>query len=1368
MVSRFCCNPLFLFIFFLTLSVHAPGRTKNYTIENGLQDQYVECIAQDSAGFVWVGSKSGITRLETGRFIPGRIEDISSEKDSRPIIRRVYAILRDKSNRLWVGTDGDGLLRYDYDKNIFRSVLQNENDQYSIVKKIQEDTLENIWISTPYSIGKLTANGDIKWHKVIYENNECFINAIICDKDGSIWAGSRENGLYRFNAETDAFEPFHYFVNGELFDGSIISLAESQGKLLIGTERFSLHVLDLSSLKVKVYSRTENNSVLDTDEIFSIYVNRIGNVAIGAINGGAATLDLKDGVLRRLHFSLNDNVITPSSFFEDRKGNLWIGTHSRGVFISGQDNPTMQMYWLTDPQTKLSSEKPVTALLKDRKGNIWAGTDGNGIYVRRDGSTIFETLPKSSGMKSSVILDIDEMPDGTIWMSTWGDGIAIYDPSKQIVHYENSRLPNSINYDNIKSMFFDGKYCWIATHGGGIKLYDWQKQKFVGGSEIGITDEGLKLPLWGNIVNKDLHGRIWIGTTIGLFMFDGKEMHTYLTSSDNNESISSNYISDIYCDKSGTVWIGTLGGLCRYDASRDVFTRVIHQEINSPIYSISGIDSSSLIISTPSAIYKYDKQTDIAEIYTSFDFLYIDNFAERSAITVQDSVLYFGCTGSILSFIPAQLTKNNHVSIRPTALYLNNNFIDPNLPNPFLQKQLYLIDTLQIDYTKTLLRIDYFDLDPTDEPYINYRYKLIGFDKSWNNAGKQTAALYSNLPYGNYSFVVQAIDLQGTVVGESKKIIVMMLPPWWAMLWFKVLMSVSAIFIVLGLFILRIQVIARRKKAIEDEVARRTSDLLAAYEELSSDQQALLDQNDELQESQEMTVMRMQALRESLRTKDELIAIIAHDLKNPIGAASGMLSLLGGFFEMGNKDKFTKFQSHIQNSMSSMQNLVDSMTDWSLCEAGQLKYSPTEVHIDHIVREVLSLVSASAEKKNISIVYKYDLQKYALADSRMLATIFRNLIQNAIKFTPAQGSITIKVREEDDKAICSVTDSGIGMSPALQDMLISGGSIVPHSGTDNEKGIGLGLQTCRKFINFCKGEFRIESTLGAGSEFSFTLPVVEKIAEIEEPEQQSEDLATEVTANVTERAESDYIPRLIVVDDNPQMLALLSESFKDGYEVFVFENPESALECAREMIPDLIVSDVMMPQMNGTDFCQKIKSDHLTQHIPLIFPTSQTSPLAEIKGLNAGADDYMTKPFDLNRLKAKIQSLLHNRQLLRDSIDNGETTVAEEPIDPFMHDFHNIVTSNIDNYNLSIEFVADIMHYSKSQIYRKCIALTGIAPAEYIREHKLQEAKKLLNSTEKAISDIAFDLGFSDPQYFSKVFVKKFGISPKKYRDQNQ
>lgn len=1357
---------LIVLVILFTASIGASGRTKNYTVEDGMADLYVECIVQDSAGFIWVGTKSGISRIEADKFTSGRIETHSASGTSlRPITRRIYGMLLDHNQQLWVATDGDGLLRYNYNKNIFSPVYVPDSSDYSVVRRVIEDNTGTIWISTPYSVGRVAQDGSVAWYHLSANKTKCYINSIFYSQDGTLWAGSRENGLYLFSAAHNAFEPFLYSVDGKPFSRNIISIGEIHDKLLIGTDANGLHVLDKTKRSAKEFNHKQFGGALRTEEIYTIYTNSQGQALLSAINGGTAVFDIDNETFRKLYYLENDDELTASSFLEDKKGNLWIGTHSKGLFVTGQDNPAISQTTLREPHAGLPTGKPVSSLLSDTKGNVWAGTDGAGLYVRRAGSSQYVQAGLNTGLVSKVILDIDEMPDGTLWLSTWGDGIVIYDPVRERVRYESTSKPHSVSYNNIKSCNFDGRFCWITTHGDGVNLYDWAHQSFVGGSAIGISDADLKLPLWGNNSTKDKKSRVWFATTIGLFMFDGTQMHSFYFDTEDSTSIPSNNVPQVFSGDDGTVWIATLGGLCRYNEQANSFTRSHLSIFHQPVYAISGLKNGSILVTTPSAFIRYDMLGDTAIVYTSLDYISIRNFVERAIATDKSGTLYLGGIGSLLSVNPDNLIKNKKIAVLPVALFLDNEFIDPGVENRYLHKQLFLTDTVQIDYSKSLLRIDYLTLDPMSGPHLSFRYMLEGFDNDWHLAGTQTSAQYSNLPYGDYYFVVQVHDNEGLVVGESKRILLQILPPWWATLWFKILAYLFAVLALFGLFWLRIHILTKQKKRIEQEVALRTSDLMTAYERLSHDQQMLLDQNDNLLETNEMTVVRMRALRESLRTKDNLIAIIAHDLKNPIGAASGMLSLLGGFFEKGNKEKFDKFQLHLHNSMSSMQSLVDSMSDWQLSEGGQLQFSPKDLDLDHTAREALSLVSASAERKNIALDYRCELKKYAFADPRMVATICRNLIQNAIKFTPKQGSISLTLREENGSAVCSIADTGTGMTETVRQSLLSGDSIISRVGTDNEKGIGLGMQTCRKFIKACSGELRINTELGKGSEFSFTLPLSDNSIESLHGDLTEEAHYPEESLDEETLLEQHCVPRIVVVDDNVEILEYLSESFQDGYEVLVFQNPELALEYARIMVPDIIVSDVLMPQMSGTEFCRRIKADSITRHIPLVFLTSQSSAVSAIEGLSAGADDYMTKPFDVRILKAKIQSIVLNRRRLRESIERGDSTVQEEPVDPFLIEFHKIVESNIDNYNLSVEFIADKMDYCKSQIYRKCVAITGVAPAEYIRERKLALATRLLANKDKSISDVAFDLGFSDPQYFSKVFTKKFGVSPKKFRD---
>jgi signal transduction histidine kinase/ligand-binding sensor domain-containing protein/CheY-like chemotaxis protein/AraC-like DNA-binding protein len=1381
--SKYSTMIIPFFAFMLSINANSQSLIKNYTTNDGLSTDYIECIAQDSCGFMWIGTKNGLDRFDGNSFTEGRIKDFNSELLFK---NRIYSLFLDHKKYFWAGTDGNGLVKYNYEKDLFETIPifgdKNLELDKRVIKDICEDNNGAIWIATPYFIGKVSSDlKKINWYspfKDLNKNKNFYINALYISSNGVIWVGYRNNGgLYTFNRNTNKLEKVTFSckqINNSGDKLNILSLKQiNDSILLIGTEGSGLLKLNINNKQASQYLHSDNNrNSISNNEIWSITIDSKKTIYTGSLNGGLDIFNIHQNQFFHQNLNNTQDIKTSiSALFEDKWGNMWIGTHNNGIYILKNSTNNIKTFSESSNQYMHLNNNQVSAFYIDKDHKIWIGTDGGGLICFDQQANTWKRYGKSDGLQSNVILSITELPDNTLWMATWGAGIAILNKTTHRITHITQQTPNTITHNNIKNILFDGRYVWIATHGDGINLYDWNLKQFVQYKSLKYASFDFKKPMWGNQIVKDSKNNIWVATTTGLYMFNGKILSTFFMDTKKRGSIPSNYISCIIEDSKGTLWFGTNEGLCKYDFTNRRFNKTKHTILNESIKAMVEDSKQNLWITTTDGFVKFNYIKDSILLFNELDNMIPPPYTERAFSKASNGYLIAGGTDGFILFNPDSLHLKTKIPILLTSIDIANVPVDPIKKNNIIHKQIFLEDTITIKYNQNVISLHFHALIPLCEKSLYYSYKLEGFDTKWQSVNFQTSATYTNLPPGTYTFIVKTCNKQGFELSRTRKLNLIVLPPWWRTLWFKLLILFTLIGLIISIFYLRLRAITSRNRYLELTVNQRTSELIETNSTLKQEQQKVIDQNEKLKENQLIISIKNDELTEILSTKDKLLSIIGHDVKNPLSAVIGFLSLMPNSIESANKDKLRTFHSAIFESITEIQKLFDNLLDWSLGQSGKISYSPQEVNIDSLLKDVLSLTKATSNKKNITIQYSFLARKKAFVDPRMISTVLRNFIQNSIKFTNINGVINILVTEKKNVIECIITDNGVGMTNSQILDIIENKSTISSYGTNNEKGTGLGLQTCKAFIEKNNGTIAISSLVDHGTTISFTIPIgTENIQVVETG------ISDESNKKIIEKdllsidfTSDDTKEVILFIDDNSSILEYLFQIFTPIYTVITATDGLLGLEKAKAVVPDIIVSDIMMPKMNGWQLCQTLKTDIITQHIPIILLTAENTSKKQIEGLLLGAEDYITKPFDIELLKSKVKTILLNRANIKNHLKQIYKAQKNDFIDPdedlFMQKFRLILEENIDNYNISIEYIADKVGYSRAQVYRKCLAITGLSPHDYIKSFKIHMACFKLKNTNYSISEIAYDLGFTDPKYFSTIFSKEMGITPRRYRE---
>ena len=1361
--NKFKMLPWLVVIFLsLEFSINVTAKDfkyENYSTMDGMASNYIECMLHDSQGFLWVGSWNGLNRFDGYNFRQYQASVYVKGKISGNWVRCLH---EDQKGEIWVGTN-DGLSKYDKIKDQFYNYLNLFNNIN--IFDIQDAERNKLWISSDSGLYLFDTDkeridkqySDINsTHKIPSHT----INGVATNGNDEIWIATNGNGLIRLNNKTENFTVFKHTSGKNFITSDILTTLtfDKKGNLWIGTDN-GISILDTQNLMFcSKKNENLNTNSLGSNNIKDIICDHKGDMWIACKDGYLNKYDEKHGSFTRLvnykYTMRTPFPISVNTIEEDHLGNIWAGTLGDGIFCM---NPYINQF-----RSFISLENGKSAVLSNRvlsfaetdDGNILIGTDGNGVGVFNQKTENVNFINKSNGLPSNAITCINRISDDEIWISTWNGGISLYDhTSKQILKSAYLQTINSkLDSKEIKYILKEKDNFWIATSGLGISVFQKEKNKFFSYQNQHKTPFEMELPKWCNSFLKDSKGRIWMTSYYLLYMYDGKQLHKYKYDENNPKSINSDQTFSIIEDWEKNIWIVTSRGIVKYEEETDGFINYSEKYgLPEDARSIVEDKNHNFWISTGNGLTFFNPTTKKITIYSKDEGLGENDYSFNSAFSTKAGNILFGGMNGFVMFNPDSLISSPNI---PNVV-IENLYVDYKLQHLgdsgcVLRKSIETTDTLYLDYSNAIISFDFAGLDLSNPKSLSYSYQIKGLNDNWISLGKERKVTLSNLAPGTYVLLVRATKPNGISGTNGDGLIIKVRPPWWMTWWFYASICMLGICFIFALFKYRVSRIQKRNKKLEAIVDSRTFELTGKNKEL----------------------------RELNDTKDKLFSIIAHDLRNPINVLMGVAELMIERFDTLKEDKKKDYIGRIFESSKNIHALLEQLLNWAMSQSYSIHFDWQDTDVNRIISEAVSLENEMAFKKNITI--ETDLQTTRTAhhvDPLMISTVVRNLLSNAIKYTNENGIINISTKEVDNRILLSIKDNGIGMTKEQLDHLFSIQRGQSRLGTNNEKGTGLGLIICKEFIEKNNGLLTIESEPGSGSTFTCSLIAGDhiKITEQGNEEHNEECMSTLKKYTFAKQAEDSDLqekPILLVVEDNVDIAQYISDIFSPNFDVKIAENGKIGWQKCRELIPDIIISDVTMPEMDGEELCRMTKTDSLTNHIPFILLTARNLPQQQINGLQNGADDYITKPFIKQILQERVKSLLNNRALYKDYIKRQlicghDVTTPAAPGDKFLETVVALIEKNISDPQLSVEFISKEIGVSRVQLYRKFKALTGQSPIDLIKEIKLKKAASLLKTGEWKVSDAAFESGFSDPLYFSKCFQKEFDMTPSQYIKEN-
>lgn len=1069
------------------------------TINDGLSQSTINCITQDRFGFIWFGTQDGLNRYDGYNFKVFKhiIDDSSSVSDNN-----ILALFVDDSGELWIATENGGLNKFNYNTETFTHFVHNPKNLNSIssdhINFISEDHSGNLWIATNGGLDILNKKNFSFKHFKHNDNDPGSLgcDSVLCiyiDHNRNIWIGTN-NGLDYFNRNEKTFS--HYKHNPQninsISSNKINSISESKdGSLWIGTADAGLDKLNTKTKKIKHFKHLKNDpNSLSSDSVEVVFSDNDDTIWVGCVNGGLNEFIPQSGKFSHVSSdfnnpnSIDDNQIL--SIYQDNEGLIWVGSFTSGVYKLDKKKKLFGKVGKSINNPYGLNDNNINAFSEDVSGDLLIGTNNGGLNIlnRKTGKFIHITKGKTENsiINNSIIsLYVDKY--GMIWIGTSG-GLDRFNPmTNHFDHFlHDPKNSNSLGYPFVNSIISDSAgSLWFGLWGGGLDKLE-SSNRFIhfrhdpkNSNSLGNNDI--------TYLYLDKEGIIWIGTNGGgLDSFNPRtnKFFHYRHNPHDKNSLSQNVIYAIYQRPNdyNYLWIGTAGGgLNRLDINSGRFISYMEEDglPNNQVYGILGDKTGNLWLSTNKGLSRFDPSTKTFKNYDQSYGLQSNEFNQGAFFEDKKGEMFFGGVNGFNMFYPGNIKENDY---KPPIVITSIKEFNKGIKLP---KPIFLTDTLIFSNKDYVLTFSFAALSYTNPSDNLYAYKLEGFDKDWIDLGKNNNVTFSNLDPGEYVLKIKASNNDGVWNEKGTTIILVIEPPFWLTWWFKILLSVSIIFLIFILYRLRIKNIQSQNKKLEALVEERTNELQIKTKELVKFNKLQAEILDQLSKSES-------ELKELNEAKDKYFSILAHDLRSPFNSLIGFSDLLENEYENLEKDEIKRSAKNINISAKNLLKLINNLLEWSMFQAGKMEFKPDQENLFMIVEEVINIIQGNALQKSIKIKNEIKDDISVWADKFMLHSIFQNLISNSIKFTDRGGAIKIFAKEDLDFVEIIVSDSGIGIKQEDINKIFDIKKSHSTKGTENESGTGLGLNLCKELIRKHGGEISVESEIGVGTKFIFTLP----------------------------------------------------------------------------------------------------------------------------------------------------------------------------------------------------------------------------------------------------------------------------------------
>ena len=1320
---------------------NTPARYQVFTVDEGMPQNFLLGLAQDSAGFIWIGTKDGLARYDGYSF---KVYRHGKDTLYTPASNNIFNLYTDRRGKLWIQYENRAIDWYDPLTGIFNHI--SAQPAWDIIRsqiinyELLVDRRDNLWLITEKGVYRYNTRS----HQLLRFTHLPGIIplALMEDHSGKIWMAT-QNGFAIYDYSKDQVQHIPYRLSTrQTYSGR-------NYKLGIG--------------------ETENGKVIVTSLDSTLLIYEPANNTFQTI---------VPKVKKKLVY---DSGVGNTNFIADNNGNRWFTCNGR---IFRMDKRTDEITEISDP-TNPEQYPNATALMIDRSGNLWFGKNAYGLFkINLNAPQFISKKNVYANFETNILVnelsvDAHDLPadfdnhafgyiyrnaidtsNRVIWIQNYLLGVnepklMVYDIASKKIRTKNISLsPDGevgINYDYRGSAWSIGINNWRPckiNYGNGIiekELIDIPAStpdSLFKAGKVAINPIVDNEMMWVMASNANIDFGAWTLVSIHLRT---KQIRCYTVIPDNAAPSSSLLMMVSDPSNPKYLWIGTTGnGLVRFDKTTGQSHAFTTEDglPNNTIYAIVPDDQHNLWLSSNRGITRFNSVSHAVRNFDITDGLISNEFNRWHCFKLPDGRIAFGGVTGYTIFNPAAIRDDE---FQPRVLLSNLLINNRALPDTLsvTSSNLNALSELALSYDQNFLSFEFASDEYNSTQKISYRYRLTNFDNDWIYSGNGRFANYTKLQPGKYTLEINAANISGIWSNKIKSLQITVVPPWWRTWWAYSIYILMALGLIVAFFYYRVRRIRLKQEMI---LQQKQTEQLKAVDEM----------------------------------KSRFFSNITHEFRTPLTL---IISPLERLQTEVTDTRVLHTLSSVQRNAKRLLQLINQLLDLSKLEAGNMQLNFSRGRLDEFIKEMANLFLPLAEHKQIELSCDCDLSRDYLFEADKLKTILFNLLSNALKFTPPGGKIMVSATEEGNKKIrLSITDTGIGIPPDKLPFIFNRFFQIDDSRMRSYEGTGIGLALVKELVELMHGTVMAESTQSAGTIITLVFPI-EKPGDSNAPLWQREiekgsllmspQKAIHTNGHKKEIPQSE-LPLLLLVEDNDELLAFLCESLernmltgKVGFRVLTANNGLTGLQLAKEELPDLVISDVMMPGMDGYALCSNLKTDKVTSHIAVILLTAKISYESRLSGLQSGADDYIDKPFHFEELETRIRNLLDHQEKQRANyraqLQQKEAShQTNETENPFLKNIYTIIEDMIDDPQLGASKLAEKNAMSLRTLNRKLNALIGLTAGDLIRQYRLQKSLVLLKAGHN-VSEAAYMVGFDTPAYFSQCFKEQYGLSPRDY-----
>lgn len=1288
---------------------------RHYNNKQGLSHNTVYCSLQDQRGFMWFGTEDGLNRFDGHTFKVYRHNSYNTNSLPSDHLDFLY---ESSDGKIWVLTSG-GTCWYDYKTDTFHpfrlSSGQNEPEYFSAVT---EDKHHNLWF---ISYNRIVRYNPADGSSRVYPAEKAFQPALVTlTNDGEPLFSDRQ-ALYTYNREADNFRMIPLLNNAQI-DNQIVLQAICQVQdvgVLAGTNQAGLLLYKyqdqsvstlIPDIQVRAITPYNNTTYWIASES-GIYIYNLLDQSI---------VNLRKSLTNE--FTIADNAVY--SLTKDREGGMWAGAFFGGISYLPKEY-TRFNYFIggkTHPQLLGNA---IREIVPDQYGNLWLGTEDNGIncYNLQSGHITNYSLNNPAHPLSATNIH-GLLADGNqLWVGTYNKGIDVLDiPSGKIIkHYSRENTDNALNSNFVLCFYKTRNNEFLVGTASGIMLYDKATETF---------------RPWNNIyalirqLYEDSRGDIWAATTNGIYHYlrEENKVEQYTADTNKSQSIGSNNTTSVFEDSNQRIWVTTVNGLSLFNRDTKSFNRIT-AEAGLPsniIYRIVEDESNNFWLATANGLVRFNPDTYVMRTFTFTDGLHETQFNYSSSYQAPDGTIYLGTINGMLSFNPSRFKED----VFTPPMYITGINLPDNEENRHNLTSVSIENTevLKLPYNASTFTLSYIALSYTSPDAIRYAYKLEGVDKDWIYMNQNKDVTFANLSPGKYTFKVKSTNSSGIWQNNEQSLHIIITPPFWATGW--------ALLIYIVILCICIVLFYNYKKAKLEEKHRMNQDLFESKKE-----------------------------KELYDAKIQFFTFITHEIRTPLTLIKAPLEKI---IRSGDGNVSTKENLQIiEKNTQQLLNLSNQLLDFRKTESRGFKLNYVKTDVALWLRTIIQPFLPVMDHEGKTFVCDIPDESFtAYIDREAFSKIMNNLLTNAIKYSDRQISLELLVDEDKKEFSIAVTNDGLLIPDSEKENIFN--PFYRLKETENQQGSGIGLSLARSLAEFHRGTLNYIQSPEKMNRFILTLP-----------REQEECYSLMADKNMEDAVPAKIVtpdnekPVILIVEDQIEMRRFIAKELSETYCISEAGNGKEAIDILKSQTVQLIISDVMMPVMDGFELCNTVKNDINFSHIPFILLTAQHNLQSRLQGLNNGADAYMEKPFSIELLAAQIVNLLKSRELLtktyREMPSAPAATLAVSTVDDlFLKKLNSYLDENMNNESLNVEILATEMGMSTSSLYRKVKGLAGISPVDFIKLARLKKAVLLMQNGESRINEIAFQTGFSSPAYFSTCFQKQYGKSPSDFMKERE